>query len=150
MKHDYSSRSKAREIAVSTLYSLDFNGELDTYNDYSTFPGMTEEEMMRLEEVEKSYARLLVKGTLENRKEIDSIISSYSINRPLEKISIVDRNILRISFFQLLYQKEIPSAVVIDQGVKLSQALSNDVSYKFINGILDKFVKDRKDDSTQE
>ena len=111
---------------------------------------MTEEEMMRLEEVEKSYARLLVRGTLENRKEIDSIISSYSINRPLEKISIVDRNILRISFFQLLYQKEIPSAVVIDQGVKLSQVLSNDVSYKFINGILDKFVKDRKDDSAQE
>lgn len=142
MNKGFSSRTKAREIAVSTLYSLDFNHNLDADTDLLSFPGMSDEEMQSLGEEETTYARLLIRGTLENLSQIDGIISSYSINRPLDKISIVDRNILRISIFQLLYQKDTPAAVVIDQAVKLSQALSNDVSYKFINGILDKFVKD--------
>lgn len=142
MNKGFSSRTRAREIAVSTLYSLDFNHNLDADTDLLSFPGMSDEEMQSLSEEETTYARLLIRGTLENLSQIDGIISSYSINRPLDKISIVDRNILRISIFQLLYQKDTPAAVVIDQAVKLSQALSNDVSYKFINGILDKFVKD--------
>lgn len=142
MNKGFSSRTRAREIAVSTLYSLDFNHNLDADTDLLSFPGMSEEEMQSLSEEETTYARLLIRGTLENLSQVDGIISSYSINRPLDKISIVDRNILRISIFQLLYQKDTPAAVVIDQAVKLSQALSNDVSYKFINGILDKFVKD--------
>lgn len=142
MNKGFSSRTRAREIAVSTLYSLDFNHNLDADTDLLSFPGMSDEEMQSLSEEDTTYARLLIRGTLENLSQIDGIISSYSINRPLDKISIVDRNILRISIFQLLYQKDTPAAVVIDQAVKLSQALSNDVSYKFINGILDKFVKD--------
>ena len=142
MNKGFSSRTRAREIAVSTLYSLDFNHNLDADTDLLSFPGMSEEEMQSRSEEETTYARLLIRGTLENLSQVDGIISSYSINRPLDKISIVDRNILRISIFQLLYQKDTPAAVVIDQAVKLSQALSNDVSYKFINGILDKFVKD--------
>ena len=144
-------KHEARALAVETLYALDFNDRLDDENvDLTLLPGKTEVEMSGLSDETVFYARYLIRGVLDNRHRIDETISRYSINRPLEKISIVDRNILRISFFQLLYQKEIPSAVVIDQGVKLSQVLSNDVSYKFINGILDKFVKDRKDDSAQE
>lgn len=142
-------RTQARQIAVSTLYSLDFNNQLDGKVDLSVFPGMSEEEMGALDEEVVLFARYLVLGTLENRKHIDGLIAKYAINRPLEKIDYVDRNILRISFFQIENLKDTHPTIIIDQAVKLSQSLSNDVSYRFINGILDAFVKDGRRDSTE-
>ncbi|HIV98361.1 MAG TPA: transcription antitermination factor NusB [Candidatus Ornithospirochaeta avicola] len=132
----------ARSIALQALYSLDFNNELDDDLDLTVFPGMTEEEMDALDEEAKTFARLLILGTVENRSQIDQIIRKYSINRPLEKINIVDRNVLRLSLYQLLYVKDTHPTIIIDQAVKLSQSFSNDVSYKFINGLLDTYVKE--------
>ncbi len=137
-----SGRSLSRQIAVSTLYSLDFNNQLNEEVDLSIFPGMSEEEMKALNEDEIIFARYLITGVLENLEHLDKLISTYSIKRPIEKINIVDRNILRISFFQIENLKDTHPTIIIDQAVKLSQSLSNDVSYKFINGILDTFVKD--------
>lgn len=135
-------RVTARSIALQALYSLDFNNELDDDLDLTVFPGMTEEEMDALDEEAKTFARLLILGTVENRSQIDQIIAKYSINRPLEKINIVDRNVLRLSLYQLLYLKDTHPTIIIDQAVKLSQSFSNDVSYKFINGLLDTYVKE--------
>lgn len=135
-------RVTARSIALQALYSLDFNNELDDDLDLTVFPGMTEEEMDALDEEAKTFARLLILGTVENRSRIDQIIRKYSINRPLEKINIVDRNVLRLSLYQLLYVKDTHPTIIIDQAVKLSQSFSNDVSYKFINGLLDTYVKE--------
>ena len=118
-------RHKAREIAVSTLYSLDFNSELP--------PSSI-----------KLFASYLINGTIEHLDEIDELISKYSTNRPINKIDYVDRNILRISFFQLMHDKDTHPTIIIDEAVKLSQALSNDVSFKFINGILDTYAKATK------
>ena len=143
-------RTQARQIAVSALYSFDFNNQLDDAVDLSVFPGMSEEEMAALDEEVVLFARYLVLGTLENRKHIDSLIAKYAINRPLEKIDYVDRNILRISFFQIENLKDTHPTIIIDQAVKLSQSLSNDVSYRFINGILDAFVKDGRRDTAEE
>ena len=136
-------RHHDRSIAVSTLYSLDFRGLLDTpFADIDPFQGMNEEEVGALDEEDKIFIRFLVFGTLENREKIDQIISRYSEKRPLEKIDIVDRNILRIAFYQLAITKDVHPAIVIDEAVKLSQELSNDVSFRFINGILDAYRKD--------
>ena len=108
------------------------------------FQGVSEEEEATLTEDTKVYASFLITGTLEHLDEIDSIISKYSKNRPIENIDCVDRNILRISIFQLLYDKETHPTIVIDEAVKLSQELSNDVSFKFINGILDTYSKENR------
>ena len=135
-------RHRDRVIAVSTLYSLDFNNALDAADDIDPFQGMNEEEVGALDEEDKIFIRFLVFGTLENREKIDQIISRYSEKRPLEKIDIVDRNILRIAFYQLAITKDVHPAIVIDEAVKLSQELSNDVSFRFINGILDAYRKD--------
>ncbi|MBQ0072333.1 MAG: transcription antitermination factor NusB [Spirochaetales bacterium] len=137
-------RHKARELAVGTLYSLDFNDNLPPTEEYEMFQGVSEEELVALPEEVKVYAQFLIQGTLENLPEIDRIISSYSTNRPIEMIDAVDRNILRVSFFQLMFDKETHSTIVIDEAVKLSQELSNDVSFRFINGILDAYAKARK------
>ncbi len=136
-------RHHDRSIAVSTLYSLDFKNALDTEPSLiDPFQGMNEEEVSSLEEEDRVFIRFLVYGTLQHRAEIDELISKYSINRPIEKIDLVDRNILRVAFYQMVFSKDVHPAIVIDEAVKLSQELSNDVSFRFINGILDAARKD--------
>lgn len=136
-------RHHDRSIAVSTLYSLDFKNALDTEPSLiDPFQGMNEEEVSSLEEEDRIFIRFLVYGTLQHRAEIDELISKYSINRPIEKIDLVDRNILRVAFYQMVFSKDVHPAIIIDEAVKLSQELSNDVSFRFINGILDAARKD--------
>ena len=81
-----------------------------------------------------------MQGTIENLEQVDELISQFSLNRPLERIDIVDRNVLRISVYSLLYG-DIHPHIIIDEAVKLSQDFSTDVNYKFINGILDTMQK---------
>ena len=132
-----------REIALSTLYSLDFNGVL--YNQTGTvdFPTLNEEERESLDVETALFAHYIIAGTLEHLSEIDGVISRFSINRPLDKIDIIDRNVLRMSVFSILYDKDIHASVVITEAVRLSQEYSREVNYKFINGILDSIVKER-------
>ena len=134
-------RHRARELATDTLYSLDFNSNLPPVGDWELFQGLSDEEISELTEETRIYAQFLINGTLDHLEEIDDLISGYSHKRSIDKIDTVDRNILRISFFQLLYDKETHPTIVIDGAVKLSQELSNDVSFKFINGILDTYSK---------
>ena len=135
-------RHRDREIAVSTLYSPDFNGSLSPDAEFDPFQGMNEEEVASLDEDDKVFIRFLIYGTIENLEAIDALISKYSLNRPIERIDFVDRNILRIAFYQLAFSRDVHPAIVIDEAVKLSQELSNDVSFRFINGILDAYRKD--------
>ena len=138
-------RHIAREVAVQTLYSLDFNSNLPPVGEFDIFQGMNEEEIKMLDDETKIFASYLINGTIEHLLQIDDLISTYSKNRPIEKIDVVDRNILRLGFFQLLYDKTTHPTIIIDESVKLSQDLSNDVSFKFINGILDTFSKAQND-----
>ena len=134
-------RHRARELATDTLYSLDFNSNLPPVGDWELFQGLSDEEISELTEETRIYAQFLINVPLDHLEEIDDLISGYSHKRSIDKIDTVDRNILRISFFQLLYDKETHPTIVIDEAVKLSQELSNDVSFKFINGILDTYSK---------
>ncbi len=135
------SRHRAREIALQTLYAMDFNNELGTAPVPEVFPALTEEEQSSLEQEVVIFAKYIVCGTVEHLPEIDAMISRFSTNRPIERIDVVDRNILRLSVFSLLYAKDIHPHIVIDEAVKLSQDFSSEVNYKFINGILDSTQK---------
>jgi len=134
------SRHKARELAIQTLYAMDFNDELDVSKIPATFSAVTEDEYEGFEEDVRIYAMYLIRGTLENLEEVDRLISQFSLNRPIDRIDYVDRNILRISVFSLLHANVHPH-VIIDEAVKLSQDFSSEVNYKFINGILDAMNK---------
>lgn len=134
-------RHRARELVLQALYEMDIRNQLslDNYkSDY--YPCLTQEEFDALEDEVKIYAALLLRGTLSQLDEIDTYISEFSYNRPLNKIDVVDRNILRLSIFSLL-QNEVHPHIIIDEAVKLSQDFSTEVNYKFINGILDAFQK---------
>ncbi|NBK21830.1 MAG: transcription antitermination factor NusB [Spirochaetia bacterium] len=133
-------RHKARELAIQTLYALDFNHILTKEHIPPHFSGVTDLEYAELEQEVKLYAHYLVQGTIENLAQVDELISQFSLNRPLERIDIVDRNVLRISVFCLLYG-DIHPHIIIDEAVKLSQDFSTEVNYKFINGMLDTMQK---------
>ncbi|MFA7371878.1 MAG: transcription antitermination factor NusB [Sphaerochaetaceae bacterium] len=135
-------RHLGREIALTTLYALDFNDQLVQGNIPQELPAISQEELKELDGESLTFARFLIQGTIENLEEIDTKISRYSINRPLDKIDLIDRNILRISVYSLLYIQEIHPKIVITEAVQLSQEYSREVNYKFINGILDSMVKD--------
>ena len=130
-------RHNSRELAVSTLYSLDFNNNLSADVNLDELPGFAVEELDSLNVTVVVYAKLLITGILNHLEEIDSIITEHSLNRPIEKINFVDRNILRLSIFSLLYEKELHKSIIINEAIHLSQEMSTDVTYKFINGLLD-------------
>ncbi len=133
-------RHKARELAIQTLYALDFNNSMAKENIPQHFSGISDAEYAELEEEVKLYAHYLVQGTIENLAQVDELISQFSLNRPLDRIDIVDRNVLRISVYCLLYG-DIHPHIIIDEAVKLSQDFSTEVNYKFINGMLDTMQK---------
>ena len=135
-------RHRAREIAIGTLYSLDLLSNLPPVGDWFMFQGLSDEEVESLSDSVKIYSRFLIGGTIAHLEECDSLIRRYSNNRSIDMIDTVDREVLRISFFQLLFDKETHPTIVIDEAVKLSQELSNDVSFRFINGVLDAYVKE--------
>ena len=136
-------RHLARSIIVQTLYSLDFNGNIHNiqlpYTD--TFPGYTAEEQQALEQEVVLYATFMINGVLEHLDEVDEMINRFSSTRSIENINIVDRNILRLGIYTLLYCKDIHPNIVIDESVKLSQEFSTEVNYRFINGLLDTAVR---------
>lgn len=133
----------ARSLALQTLYSLDINGRIHQVElPYSEgFPGLTKEEEEALESDVVLYAVFIINGVLQHIDETDELISRFSTKRSIENINIVDREILRLSIFSLLYCKDIPSNIVIDEAVKLSQEFSTEINYRFINGLLDTAVR---------
>ena len=85
----------------------------------------------------EEFTRKLINGTLNHIQEIDQYIQKYSPNWNLSRINILDKNLLRFSIYSLLYQKEIPSTIIINEAVDIAKKFCEDDSYKFINGILD-------------
>lgn len=125
------SRRKARELAVQVLFCLEFLQEdVPTVFDLvcENFPG---------KKAPRDFARELVLGTCEKMTEIDGLIRQSSRNWRLERMSRLDRSILRLAVFEILYREDIPPKVSIDEAVELGKRFGDRESGKFINGILD-------------
>ncbi len=97
----------------------------------------------RSKEVEEAfvYARSLVEGAVDHADEIDSLIREQADNWRLERMPAVDRNILRLAVFELLYEEDIPKLVVVDEAIELAKKFSTDQSSRFVNGLLDGLLK---------
>ncbi|CAN5550433.1 hypothetical protein BH24ACT26_BH24ACT26_21950 [soil metagenome] len=91
-----------------------------------------------------SYARSLVEGVQTHQADIDELIVSYADHWALQRMPVVDRNLLRIGLFELLWGQGIPVAVAINEAVELAKAMSTDDSGRFINGLLGRIVEDRR------
>jgi N utilization substance protein B len=105
--------------------------------------GSPEEGERRRREVEEAftYACSLVEGAVGHAGEIDELIRQQADNWRLERMPAVDRNILRLAVFELLYEEDIPKLVVVDEAIELAKKFSTDQSGRFVNGLLDGLLK---------
>lgn len=89
-----------------------------------------------------AYARVLIAGVQENQAQLDALLARYADRWAVERMPIVDRNLLRIAIFELTGETDVPLAVAINEAVELAKSLSTDDSGRFINGLLGKIVEE--------
>jgi len=97
-----------------------------------------------IEEEVKNFTSELVKGVAENSETIDAEIARYAANWQLKRMAVVDRNILRLGCFELMFREDIPPKVTINEAVELAKKYSDPEAAKFVNGILDKIQSEKK------
>ena len=123
-------RRKARAIALQVLYEVDSVGhDIERALSHLIADG-------RLSEEDAAFARDVVDGVTRNKEKIDQHIESFAPAWPVEQISIVDRNILRLAIFEILLNNNVPVKVAINEAVELAKMYGSDNSSKFINGVL--------------
>jgi N utilization substance protein B len=129
-------RRRAREYALQILYQFDLTGINPDREKLKDFW----KEHPASEEIKK-FTEETVMGTIQHLREIDEIISSVSEHWSVERMAVVDRNILRFATYELLYRNDIPAAVTINEAIEISKKYSDKESPAFINGILDRITK---------
>lgn len=134
-----SNRHFARAIAMQSLYEWDFYGgnrdvlEIVDRNLTEFAPQLDE----------KEFCRTIVNGILEKQTMIDLTIAKFAPDWPLEKITTVDRNILRIGCYELLFNFQIPSKVAINEAIELAKTFGGESSGRFVNGVLGAVFRDQ-------
>ncbi len=142
-----SSRHLTRRIVLQTLYEWDFSGKekgcgtvLD--KNFAEFaPDLNE----------KEFAEEILRGVLDNLEELNNIITTAAPQWPLEKTTIVDRNVLRIGLFELIYSDdgEVPPKVAINEAIELAKEFGGESSGKFVNGVLGTVYKEMKEEEDE-
>jgi N utilization substance protein B len=128
------SRRKGRILAFQALYAW---GASDTP------AGAIPEELLdfswqeKTQETGNDFSRLLVTGTIENIHAVDAMIGKHLKNWEISRLNRVDLAILRMSAYTLMYQKDTPASVVINEAIGISKEFGTDESFRFINGVLD-------------
>lgn len=128
-------RRRGRILAFQSLYRYDLSHAcIDELFDFSW---LGESRLAKYSSEILDFAKLLITGTIENIERIDSIIQGKLENWDFKRLTKVDLAILRMSVYSLLYQKDIPHCVTIDEAVDIAKEFGTNDSYRFINGVLD-------------
>jgi transcription antitermination protein NusB len=129
-------RRQSREIALKLLYAYDITQESAT-------------ELLRAPWIEslgpegiRRFALTLVEGVIRHRDEIDALVQAWSMNWSLERIGVIERNILRFAICELLFLNDIPPNVTINEAVEVAKRYGTDEAPSFINGILDRIKQE--------
>jgi transcription antitermination factor NusB len=133
-------RTRAREFALQILYQMDITGDnckvsLDNFWQYHCDE--------KIDNDLKEFAAGLVNGVKDNLDKINAKISQYAANWQLKRMAVVDRNVLRIGCFELMFRDDIPPKVSINEAVELAKKYSGLEAGKFVNAILDKVKLER-------
>jgi transcription antitermination protein NusB len=130
-------RRKSRELALQFLYQLDLNSADDV--------GPYEDEFWSRHPVDaeaREFADGLVRGTKQNQPKVDQLIARCTEHWDLERMAAVDRNILRLAAYELLFQFEVPPKVVINEAIEIAKKFGTAESSRFVNGVLDRIHKE--------
>jgi len=123
-------RRKARTIALQTLYELDCSA----HQPNEILARLLQEKPLPDEAAD--FARSLVNGVQQNKKNIDDVIRRFAPAFPIEQIAPIDRNILRLAIFEVLFDNRVPVKAAINEAVELAKSFGSDTSQKFVNGVL--------------
>ena len=125
--------STRREIAMSILYQVDVSDSSleELMETYWAEHDVTDPDI-------KQFAERILRGTVDQHDAIDELLTKYADNWHLERMAVIDRNILRFAIYELLYMSDIPPKVTINESVNIAKKFSLAESGKFVNGVLDK------------
>ncbi len=132
-----SARSKARKAALDLLYESDIRSRPATE--------LLNERLTDLDYLIRDYTRNLIVGVSEKKSKIDEIILMRAKGWDLDRMPVIDRNILRLGTFELLWSDEIPANVAISEAVELAKSLSTEESASYINGVLAAILEVKSD-----
>ena len=132
-------RHLARSVVLQTLFEWD-----TTHADQAAVPEMLARNVEEFggEETDKAFMEQLLQGVLAKQEDLDLVITKAAPDWPLDKIAPVDRNILRIGLFELLFadRAQVPAKVAINEAIELAKTFGNEASSAFINGLLDRIA----------
>ncbi len=141
-------RHLSRIITMQSLYEWDFRPD-------EKIDAILERNIKNFnEDCDKDFIIDSTKGIIEHLKEIDDVIAKTAPEWPIEQVAIIDKTILRISIYELLYADEVPPKVAINEAVELAKGYGSESSFKFVNGVLgtlfrnDPRFKDMQEDLT--
>jgi len=132
-------RRKAREVALQFLYQLDLH-EVDD-------PASQEAEFWARHPVDRAtqtFAEALVRGSKQHQAKIDQLLAEYAEHWDLDRMAVVDRNILRMAAYELLWQPDVPPKAVINEAIEIAKKFGTSESSRFINGVLDRILRERR------
>jgi N utilization substance protein B len=130
-------RRISREIALQVLYQMEFDSTLTPGDGLKQY-----EDNFKNDQLSLDYSQKLIAGIKEHQKEIDDIIQKFSINWKITRMSHVDRNIIRLSIFEMSHlADEVPKNASINEAIEIAKKFGSEDSSQFINGILDQISK---------
>ncbi len=134
-----SNRHLARTIAMQSLFMWDFHGKKNNNTDQIIKGNLKN---FAPDFNDNGFVKDLFKNVIENLPEIDKYIIKYATEWPLDQITIIDRNILRIGVYELVMSKDIPPKVAINEAIEIAKTFGGESSGKFVNGVLGAIYKD--------
>jgi N utilization substance protein B len=132
-------RRKAREVALQFLYQLDQHGAED--------PAPYGAEFWERHPVDpdtQAFADALVRGSKQQQGKIDQMLAQYAEHWDLERMAVVDRNILRMAVYELLWVLDVPPKAVINEAIEIAKKFGTTESSRFINGVLDRILREHR------
>ncbi|NOU36136.1 MAG: transcription antitermination factor NusB [Kiritimatiellaceae bacterium] len=131
-------RRQAREWAMQFLFQTEFNpNELD-----QALLDFWDDEEKKPSERDRTYVNEVVRGVIEKQREIDRTISKYTQNWDVDRLGVLDRVVLRVATYEMLFRTDIPPVVSINEAVEIAKAYSGKDSGRFVNGVLDRIQKE--------
>ncbi len=134
-------RRQAREIALQVLYAADAAERLDVDSVEALFREISEQ--FQIASRARQWAHALAVGVVGNLKQIDERVAGASERWKLHRLARVDRNVLRVATYELLFEPETPTEVILDEAVEVARRFAGEASPAFVNGVLDLIARDR-------
>ena len=128
-------RRKAREYALQILFQWDVHGSTNHWLKEFWAQRQASEDV-------RAFVERLVEGVWAHQKELDSTIETHAKNWTLSRMPIVDRNLLRLSLYELIWMPDVPAKVTVNEAIELAKAFADDEAKRFVNGILDTVLRE--------